>query len=442
MSNTTPYSQPITHRHRPGSIRAVLTYPDYRRMATASFLSGIGSWMQNVVLPVYILDRTDSTTLVGVMVFAQLGPSLLFSIPAGVIADRFDRKRWIMVTQTIQLVFSAALMPLAAADAPIWSIVAVSFCVGTGNSLTGPAWSAMLPTLVHRDDLSGSVALNAVSINGSRVIGPIIVAVLRTVGVTVPQIFLINAFTYLFVIGALLRTHLPHTPTHATESGIRQLTSGLRIVRAKPALSRLLLTMVTFSLLSLPFVGLFAAVVREIYGVNKGSRTYEWLYATWGLGAAFGGLAVGSIFVGLDFRRLVRATFTGFAVMLALFALGHATVWAFGIGFLLGFCYFATSTTINTLILERIEHHERGRVMSLWFMAFGGTVPLGNLMFAPVMDAIGPQPVLLFGAAWALGLAWFCNVGAIDRRLHEGPSHSVQPGDAAALHEHGISGGK
>lgn len=442
MTTSAPHPKPINHRHRPGSIRAVLTYPDYRRMVSASFFSSIGSWMQNVVLPVYVLDRTGRASLVGVMVFAQLGPALFLSIPAGVIADRFNRKRWLMMTQAIQLVFSAALMPLAAADAPIWSIFLVSFGVGIGSALTGPAWSAMLPTLVHRDDIGGSVALNAVSINGSRVIGPIAVAALRTAGVSVPQIFLVNAFTYLFVMGALLRTPLPHTSRKGNSEGWRQLTSGLRIVRAQPALTRLLLSMFTFSMFSLPFVGLFAAVVRENYGVLKDSRTYEWMYAIWGLGAAFGGLAIGSVFVGVDLRRLVRATFSGFAVMLALFALGTIPPWGFATGFVLGFFYFATSTSINTIILQRIEHHERGRVMSLWFMVFGGTVPLGNLLFAPIMDAIGARPVMLFGAAWALVLAWWCNITAIDRRVEQGPRHAVQPGDATALHEHGVSGGE
>ena len=144
----------------------------------ASFASNVGTWMQNVVLPAYVYDRTGKASVVGLLVFAQLGPLLLLSIPAGVIADRFDRRRWLIAMQIVQLLFSLALFPLAATDAPIWSLFLVALGVGVGNALNAPAWSAMLPTLVSLDDLAGSISLNSTMINGSRVIGPIIVAVL------------------------------------------------------------------------------------------------------------------------------------------------------------------------------------------------------------------------------------------------------------------------
>ena len=108
-------------------------------MWISSFFSMIGTWMQNVVLPVYVLDRTGDTVLVGLTVFAQLGPQLFLAIPAGVIADRFDRRRWLITMQLVQLVFSAALTPLAATDAPLWAIFAVAFGVGCGSSLNAPA---------------------------------------------------------------------------------------------------------------------------------------------------------------------------------------------------------------------------------------------------------------------------------------------------------------
>lgn len=433
---------PVRHGFRPGSARAALAYPRFRRMFVASFSSNIGTWMQNVVLPVYVLDRTGKASVVGAMVFAQLGPLLFLSIPAGVIADRFDRRRWLIAMQLVQLAFSAALAPLAAADAPIWSIFLVACGVGVGNALNAPAWSAMLPTLVSRDDLPGSVSLNSTMINGSRVMGPIIVAVLRSSGVTIDQIFLINAATYLFVVWALLRTPVRHTPSASKEPMVRQLTAGLRIARGKPAVWRLLVTLFTFSLFSLPYVGLFAPVVRLNFGIEKGSTTYEWLYATWGLGAALGGLAIGTVFVGHDKSRLIRQGFAAFAVCLAAFALARENVGAFVSGALLGVAYFGTTTSMNTVLQTRLADHERGRVMSLWFMAFGGTVPLGNLVFAPVIDAIGARPVLLFGAAWALFLAFWCDVARVDASAQQGGGQALEPGHTTPLHEHGVTAGE
>jgi len=411
-------------------------------MWVASFSSNIGTWMQNVVLPLYVLDRTDSASIVGLMVFAQLGPLLFLSIPAGVIADRFDRRKWLIAMQFLQLAFSALLAPLAASDAPIWSIFLVALGVGVGNALNAPAWSAMLPTLVSREDIAGSVSLNSAMINGSRVVGPIIVAVLRSSGVSISQIFLINAVTYLFVVGALVRTQIPAPVKVQHAQGWRQLTAGVGIARRNPAVWRLLTTLFTFSLVSLPYVGLFAAVVRLNFGVTKNSTTYEWLYATWGFGACFGGLAIGTVFVQWDKRTLIRYGFAGFAVALAAFAAVREPIGAFLVAPLLGFAYFATTTSMNTVLQSRLADHERGRVMSLWFMAFGGTVPLGNLLFAPAIDAIGARWVLLAGAVWALFLAWWCDIERLDRSAEEGSRNPLQPDHTASFDEHGISAGE
>ena len=439
---STDLDAPVRHGHTPGSARAALAYPRFRRMWTASFSSNIGTWMQNVVLPLYVLDRTGKASVVGLMVFAQLGPLLFLSIPAGVIADRFDRRRWLIAMQFVQLGFSAALAPLAAADAPIWTIFLVAFGVGIGNALNAPAWSAMLPTLVSREDLPGSVSLNSTMINGSRVVGPIIVAVLRSVGVSIAQIFLINAVTYLFVIWALWRTPIKQAKAAPREPGLRQFTAGWRIARANPGVWRLLVTLFTFSLLSLPYVGLFAAVARKNFGIDKGSTTYEWLYATWGLGAAMGGLAIGTVFVHVDKRRLIRIGFAAFAVFLAGFAIAREPIGAFTVAAFLGFAYFGTTTSMNTVLQSRLADHERGRVMSLWFMAFGGTVPLGNLVFAPLMDAVGARWVLLGGAVWALFLAWYCDLVRIDRLAEQRGSHTLEPDHTATFDEHGISAGE
>ncbi|MCB1002060.1 MAG: MFS transporter [Acidimicrobiales bacterium] len=417
MTTGTTGAAAVQHGFRPGSARAALAYPDFRRMWFASFASNIGTWMQNVVLPAYVYERTGRASIVGLLVFAQLGPLLLLSIPAGVIADRFDRRRWLIVMQLVQLAFSTLLFPLAATDAPLWSLFLVALGVGVGNALNAPAWSAMLPTLVSRADLPGSISLNSTMINGSRVVGPIIVAVLSPLGVTTSQFFLLNAVTYLFVVFALLATRLGPPPKVHHEQGWRQFSAGLRLARDKPVVSRLLLSLTTFSFLSLPYVGLFPAVAELNFGIEEKSSTYKWLYATWGLGAALGGLGIGTVFVAWDKRRLIRLGFASFAVCLTAFAVANGPVGAFVAGFFLGISYFGTTTSMMTIVQSRLADHERGRVMSLWFMAFGGTVPLGNLVFGPVMDAVGARWVLFGGALWALYLAFWCNIAAIDAQM-------------------------
>ena len=144
-----------------------------------------------------------------------------------------------------------------------------------------------------------------------------------------------------------------------------------------------------------------------------------------------------------DIRKLVRQGFVAFAIFLAAFGLVRTPGPAFVVGALLGFAYFGTTTSMNTILQSRLEDHQRGRVMSLWFMAFGGTVPLGNLVFAPVMDAIGARWVLLGGAVWALVLAWYCDIARLDRLAEQqGAGHHLEPDHTATFDEHGISAGE
>ena len=413
-----------------GTVGAALQSRPFRVMFTGSFLSSIGTWMQNVVLPAYVYHRTGRASLVGIFIFAQLGPLLLLSIPAGVIADKFDRRKWLIFTQTIQLTFSFLLFPLAAADAHVVWLFMAQLGVGIGNALNAPAWSATLPGLVPPEDLAGAISLNSTIINGSRVIGPIIVAILASWGVTTSQVFFINALTYLFVIFALLRVTIPHIAPVQGEPGWRQLMTGISIARQRKVISRILLSLATFSFLSLPYVGLFPAVARLNFGIDETGSTYRWLYATWGLGAALGGLAIGTVLVGVDKRTIIRWGFAFFAIFIALFALANTPLLAFIVAFPLGIAYFGTTTSMMTVLQSRLAPNERGRVMSLWFMAFGGTVPLGNLIFGPVIDAIGARWVLLGGAVWALFLAWWCNVKSLEGSDDESAYHAIKTDNA------------
>jgi MFS family permease len=377
--------------------------------------------MQQVVLPAYIYSRTRSASTVAIFTFAQLGPLLLLSIPAGVMADKFDRRRWLVFAQLTQMTGSVCLGIFASLDAAIPVLFAAQLLVGVGNSMNAPAFSAVLPSLVPPEDLGGSISLSSVSVNGSRVMGPIIAALLMNSGVTTAQIFFINSCTYLIVMSAVLRITLPVAPK-TSEKGLKSLTLGLRVARERPVIGRVLLTMFSFSLLSLPFVGLFPAVADLAFGIEPRTPLYKWLYATWGLGAMFGALAVGTVLATEDKRTTARRGFLLFAVALTLFASAPNVPLAFVTGFLLGTTYFSTTTALMTVLQSRLELQVRARVLSLWFMAFGGTIPIGNIIFGPMMDSIGARPVLYLGAAWALFLSWWCNIHRIDMRAAEDAS--------------------
>ena len=401
---------PLPHRHRAGTARAAFSYRNYRLVWTGMLLSNIGTWMQNLALPAYIDHRTGSAKIVSLLVFAQLGPLLLLAIPGGIIASRFNLQRYLLAMQWVQLVFSLVLAAIVSVDGPIWALFLAQTAIGVGNALNAPAFQASVPMLVDRRDLAGAISLNSTQLNGSRVVGPAIAALLAIWGVSTAQIFIINAATYLFLIISLFMVQIPDIRSAPTETGWRRALSGVNIANSRRVLSRLLISMTAFSLFCLIYVGLFSSVARLNFGISPVGSMYRWLYAVWGLGALCGALATGTFLSHIHRPIIIRRGFVGFAIALAAFASIHSVTWAFPVGFVLGLFYFMTANAMVTVFQQNLHDNERVTVMPLWFMSFGGTVTIGGLLAGPIIDAIGARWVLFFGALFALFLAWWCDL--------------------------------
>jgi len=405
-----PPSAPPDHGRAPGTARAALAYPSFRLVFFGLALSQIGTWMQNVTLPAYVQDRTGSPTLVGVTIAVQLGPLLLFSIPAGALADKVSKQKLMIVMQTLSAVLTLITAVLVARDAALIWVFVVQAGIGTANALNAPAFQASMPMLVHRSDLAGAISLNSAMINGTRVMGPVGAALLASIGLSIPWIFVINAATYLFFIGALVLVNMPDVKSTNVARGWRALGTGIAIARNRLVLSRLLLGMFSFSLISLIYVGLFPSVAELDFGIAAESSTYRWLYATWGLGAFFGAISVGTFLSRFHRRVLIVRGFTGFAIALGVFSQLRDSTTPFFVGFVLGFFYFMTATAITTSLQLNLRDTERASVMPLWFMVFGGTVPIGNLIGGVLFEIIGARAVLGAGALWALFLAYWLDL--------------------------------
>ena len=406
---------PLPHRHRAGTARAAFSYRNYRLVWTGMLLSNIGTWMQNLALPAYIDDRTGSAKIVSLLVFAQLGPLLLLAIPGGIIAGRYNLQRYLLAMQWVQLVFSLVLAAIVSVDGPIWALFLAQTAIGVGNALNAPAYQASVPMRVDRRDLAGAISLNSTQLNGSRVVGPAIAALLAIWGVSTSQIFVINAATYLFLIVSLFMVQIPDIRSAPTETGWRRALSGVNIANSRRVLSRLLLSMTAFSLFCLIYVGLFSSVARLNFGISPVGSTYRWLYAVWGFGALCGALATGTFLSHIHRPIIIRRGFVGFAIALAIFASIHSVAWAFPIGFVLGLFYFMTANAMVTVFQQNLRDNERVTVMPLWFMSFGGTVTIGGLLAGPIIDAIGARWVLFFGALFALFLAWWCDLDRLPK---------------------------
>ena len=220
------------------------------------------------------------------------------------------------------------------------------------------------------------------------------------------------------------------------ERGWRRLASGVNVARRRRVVSRTVLTMFLFSLVCLPYIGLFPSVARLNLGLDPEAGGYKLLYIVWGLGAFFGALAVGTWLSRFDTRRLIPAGLLAFSVFLGLFAVASDLTVALPIAGGLGFVYFMTATALSSVFQQNLADHERGATMPLWFMVFGGTVPIGNLIGGPIMDAIGARWVLGAGALFAIWLAWWANLGRLrsdDFLPEEHGGEAFQPVNANRL---------
>ncbi len=295
-------------------------------------------------------------------------------------------------------------------------LVAVVFCIGMGQSVFGPTYSALLPSLVGKEDLAGAVSLNSVQMNGSRVIGPAIAGLIDA-RYGASAVFTINAASYLLVIWGLLTVRLPPPVVDPNAgAGWRRLVSGFRAAKENTVVARCLLTIFLFSLLSLPFIGQLPTLADRNLGIDPRSSQYGLLFTCFGTGAMLGALSIGTVLSGRSMAKVVRIGLVVFAAFLAVFSLLRSSAPAYPMILLVGFVYFAIITSLSTTLQQQLDDHDRGRVMALWVMGFGGTVPIGNLIAGPLIEASSVTTVVLTGAAIAVVLAVYSRVDAAPGR--------------------------
>lgn len=393
---------------RSGTAAAALRYSGFRRVFAGSVASNIGSWMQNVVLTAYAYSLTKSASFVAIMGFAQLGPLLFVSLIGGSLADRFDRKKLLIIVSVQQAAFAFALAWVATNPDPSRAaLVAIVFAIGMGQAVAGPTFASVLPSLVKPQDLTGAVSLTSANMNLSRMIGaalgPLVYAKWG-----VPWVFAANAATYFFIIAGVATVDIPRPQiTPGGPTGVRRLLGGFTVAAHDRTIARVLITLSVFSFFSLVFVVQMPTIANANLGINEKSFEYGLLYGTFAFGAMIGALSVGTFLAGRNLEKLVRFGLVGFAAMLTAFALWRSPGPAYPTVFILGFFYFMVITSLSTVLQSRLDNNNRGRVMAIWIMAFGGTVPIGNLVAGPIIDATTITDVMLFGALVAIGLVFY-----------------------------------
>ena len=382
--------------------------PGYRTFWIGAFVSNIGAWMQNVAQGWLVLELTDSAFMLGLVGFAGSLPWLVLLLVGGVYADRLDRRRLLIRANLAMMACAAVLTALTWTGAVrIWHVFALSLASGSAIALAAPAFQAFLHDLVDRRDLQNAIALNSAQFNLSRIVGPSVAGLtLGTIGLA--GCFGVNTLSYVGAIAALMLIRVASRPVPDPAPVWDSIVEGFGYVRVRPRIQALLAIAALISLLAMPYATLLPIVVRD--GLGLDASGLGWLFAVGGAGAVCGALSIA-------FRHLLPARgpwLLGCAIAtgLATMTLGLArTPLAAAVSLIaLGFSATSAVALTNTLLQELVDDAMRGRVLSMFGLAFMGTFPVANLLAGTLAGLTSASVTLaLTGALLAIvvaAIAW------------------------------------
>jgi predicted MFS family arabinose efflux permease len=378
-------------------------YRDFRLMWIGACTSTIGTWMQVVAQQwlVYTLSKDDPFFL-GLDGFLGQIPIVLFSLLGGVMADRTDRRKMLLGSQYVQMTTALILAALTFAHVErVWHILILSFIVGSAQSFGGPAYSALVPSLVPKENLPNAIALNSIQFNLGRVIGPALGGItLATLGAA--WCFGLNGISFIAVIISLYIIRAGFTPGKSTESMLVSMKQGIAFIRVQEGMKPLIVMSFLMTMMAIPLITFLPVFAKEVLHGN--SKTFTALLICSGVGAICGALMVAA---------LAKTKTQGRTALLMLIALGLSTI-VFSRStnvilscimiFFAGASMITVFASITSLVQAITEDSMRGRVMSVYNVAFRGGMPFGMLIVgklipiytAPVtMSVVGAITILL-----------------------------------------------
>jgi MFS family permease len=356
---------------------AAFTYRDFRVLWFGAFTSTVGTWMQKLAQSWLILELTKSAFYLGLDDFLGQLPILLLTLIGGVIADRHDRRRLLLASQYVQMGTALTLATLVFwGKVDIWHILALSFIAGLAQAFGGPAYQSLVPTLVEKKDLPNAIALNSIQFNLARVFGPLLAgATLAAFGTAL--CFALNGVSFLVVIVALLSLTIKHIPQTERKPIMQDLKGGLAYVRSQPAIVALTVLAFLTTFLGLPLLTFLPIFARDIF--HGGVGRYSVMMAFSGAGAVVGALVVAWLgrfkHMGL-MLLLVQLTF---GMLITAFALSRIIWLSYLLLFFTGAALLIVFSMTASLVQLIVPDHLRGRVVSIYMVAFRGGMPLGSL---------------------------------------------------------------
>jgi MFS family permease len=381
-----------------------LRHRNFRLLWTGAILSNVGTWMQSVALSWFVFELTRSAFWVSFITFVNFLPIVLSPI-GGVLTDRLDRRRILLVTQTLMMVDASLLALLAwTGHASLLAVNVLTLGQGLAFAFNGPSWLAFVPSLVPPEDLINAIALNSTQFSMARVVGPAAAGALISV-IGPAAIFAVNAVSYVAVLIALVLISTP-PPVRGPKRRARDLLSGgIAYTMRNRRIRTMILGIAVVSFFGAPVTSLLPIYAAGAF--HRGAGAFGALAAAMGLGSVFGALAVGRLGSRVSPRAVAASTLL-LAGVLVLFA--ATRVYAVGISLmaLYGGCYLFVVAATNGDIQLHVEDSVRGRVLSIYMMAFGALFPLGSLLAGLVAERWGAPLTTVMGAVvcalWGLAM--------------------------------------
>jgi MFS family permease len=386
------------------TVRA-LRHRNFRLFTLGQSLSLIGTWMQQVAVAWLVYRTTQSPFMLGLVGFIAQGPGFFIAPFAGVLADRFDRRRIIIATQVLMMAQALALGALVlSGSVTIGWILVLMAVLGVTTGVDIPARQSFLIQMVEdRNDLPNAIALNSSIFNAARLVGPA-VAGFAIAAIGEGWVIMVNGASYVFVIAALLAMRLPPRVLPSQPGPVlHRLREGFTYAVGFRPIRAVLLLVATVALLGVPFTVLLPVIANDILG--GGPRTLGFLMAATGLGALSAALYLAARSSVRGLGRIIVAAAMTFGLSLFLLAFARSLAVALPLLALAGFGMMAQMASSNTVLQTLVDDDKRGRVMSFYTMAFIGTAPLGSLLAGTVASRFGAPATLALGGAACMAAA-------------------------------------
>jgi MFS family permease len=359
-------------------LASALTHRDFRLLWLGALGSTIGTWMQKVAQAwlVTTMAGTASAFFLGLDSLMGELPILLLTLVGGVIADRKDRRQLLLMSQYVQMATAFMLAVLVYFDAVrIWHILALSALTGIAQAFGGPAYQSLIPLLVSKENLPNAIALNSIQFNLARIIGPLIAgAALAAFGMV--ACFGLNGVSFLFVIAALLALEVRHIPTAGNQPILHEMKGGFSYVRAESTIVALTILGFVAAFLGVPLLTLLPVIVKDVFQADVG--LYTRLMAFSGSGAVLGALTVAWRGKARAMGKTLLGSVVAFGAVMIAFAFSRELWLSQLLLFLGGGLLVSTFSMITSLVQLIAPNEMRGRVMSIYMVAFRGASPLGN----------------------------------------------------------------